>query len=106
MTVLTTIATSLNIVDKFVALADRFLGRETKSHSVEAKQVGDKLQIVGDGQVAEEITITSLRLNEWDQMRFETLKRRVDEYWKQYNKIYGDLPLSATDEKARLRIEA
>jgi hypothetical protein len=47
--------------------------------------------------------MTTLHLNQWDEVRFEALKRRVDTYWKQYNEIYGNLPTSSTDEKARLR---
>ena len=104
VTLITTISTCLNIIDKFVGISERLSKKPQKPHSVEARQIGEKLEILLDGKISEEIDASQLKLNHWDEIRFNTLKRKVDLNWRQYNNIDGQLPVASFDDRARLEL--
>jgi len=95
------IAAALNVVDKFVTISDRLLKKEPKPFSVEAKQVGDKVQIVKDGHVDEEVKASQLTFSSTDQIRFETLKKKVEINWRLYNSLDVQLTLASGLEQAK-----
>ncbi len=98
-TIVATISARLNLVDKFRTVTLDFLKRENKPVSVEAKQAGDTLQIKRGGHVAEEISGDHLHMNEWDAPRYQALEKRVKSNWRQYNGLYGELPIVSVDER-------
>lgn len=105
ITVLSAITSCLKIIDKFVGITEKLSKKPEKSHSVNAQQIDDKLEILQNGLIAEEIYANQLRLNHWDEIRFHTLKRKVDFTWKQFNAIDEQLPISSVDERARLEVK-
>ncbi len=42
-------------------------------------------------------------MSEWDDKRYETLKKKIDSHWSIFNDIDAEMPMAATDEKARLK---
>ena len=105
ITVISAISAGLNLIDKFRDVTLKFLKRENKPVSIEAKQEGNKLQIKQDGLLTEEVTANNLRLDEWNQVRYVTLKRKTETNWIKYNKLESELPILATDEKVRIEIQ-
>jgi len=105
LSLISTISTCLNIIDKFVGISERLSKKPEKPHSVEARQVNDKLEILRDGKIAEEIKANQLKLNHWDQIRFDTLKKKVDRNWRKYNTFDERLTIAPISEKANLEIE-
>lgn len=103
ITVLTTISGVLNLVDKFTDLSRKVFGKESRPHSVTARQRGDVLEIEANGRVAEQIHANSLHMSEWDERRYKTLKKVIDRYWGMYNDIEEEFPIAPPETKARLK---
>lgn len=103
ITVLTTISGVLNLVDRFTGLTRKFFGKESRPHSVTARQRSDVLEIEANGRIAERIHANSLQMSEWDERRYKTLERKVDRNWNIYNDIDEELPIASPEEKARLK---
>lgn len=103
MAVLSAISATLGIVDKFTDLVKKSRGENVTQHRVQTRQKGEYLQILHDGHVAENIHFSQFEMSHWDDKRYETLKRKIDTHWSIYNDIDADIPMAASDEKARLR---
>lgn len=103
ISVLSVIATSLGLVDKFVGLVRNIRSEAPKPFSVEAKRENDSLVIRRNGVVEETVPKQQLNLNEWDGPRFEALQLRVDSLWRQFNGLYGQLPNLSVDEQFRIK---
>jgi hypothetical protein len=95
---LSTISSFLNIIDQFIGIS----GKLPSKHTVQSKQENGKLIIFQDDTPVKNIDARQVKLNHFDQIRFEALQERVDLLWKQYNGIYSVLPTASDDERIRL----
>ncbi len=105
ITVLSAISTTLGIVDTFTDVVKKWRGEDISQHSTQTKQEGEYLQIIHDGEISENIHMSKFNMTEWDDTRYETLKTKIDSHWSIFNTIDAELPLAATDEKARLKLK-
>ena len=103
VTAIGAISAALGLVDKFVTLIGKLRSKEQKPFRVETKQEGDALVVRRDGNVVENVSSTQLHLSEFDEARFNALKKRVTSLWNQFNALYGQLPNQSIDEQARLQ---
>ena len=104
LSVMIAISSGLSLVDKFYDLTKKILGQKATSHSVQVRKDGESI-VVEEGGHKQEIRASDLKLSEFDQRRHDTLKRKIDLNWVQYNTIDEELVISAADEKARLRLK-
>lgn len=100
--VISTISVGLNLVDKFVDLVARLRGQEPRKHSVEASKEGDDLTIRVHGDEFERVRPTQLRLNEWDETRYQALYKRVKSNWNQFNGMFAETTGLSVDERVRV----
>ena len=103
ITVISSIATGLSLVDKFTDITLKILKQQPKSHTVEANRVDNAIEISRDGQVDVKVDSQQLNLGAWDQQRYDALKRKIDINWRIYNNIDEQLPATSIDERARLK---
>jgi hypothetical protein len=104
ISVVTTISAGLGLVDRFYDLTKKILGQKPTSHSVQVRKDKGSIVIEERGN-RQEIRASELRLSEFDQLRHDTLKRKIDLNWNQYNSIDEEIVVSAADEKARLQLK-
>lgn len=103
ITTIGTISAGLNLIDQFRKLALKFMNKKGGEPSVHAEAKNDTLEIERDGVVVEKITATQIKMNEWDEKRYETLEKKIRINWNIFNDIDGEYPTASTDEKARLK---
>lgn len=101
---LTLIGSGLALVDQFYELVKKFRGEPVYKHSVTVQKEGKKL-IINDRGHEQEIGAEELRLSELDQLRHDTLKKRIDVNWKKFNALDSARALAAADEKVRLELQ-
>ena len=101
--VLSAISATLGIVDKFTDAVKKWRGEDVSQHTVQTKQEGEYLQILHNGHISENIHMSKFNMSEWDDKRYKTLKQKIDSHWSIFNDIDADIPMAATDEKARLK---
>jgi hypothetical protein len=102
ITVISTISSGLNLVDKFTDIVRKLRKKEPKPHSVQATEEAGALVIKHGGTVAERIGANKLRLNEWDEARYQALEQKVRLQWNQFNALDAQLPTLAVDERIRI----
>ena len=104
VTVMTSISVGLKLVDQFRELAIRFLGKKPHAPSASVEQNEDSIQIKMDGNVVNEIGADDMKLDQWDQVRYDTLQTRVKINWELFHELLKQEPLLAADEKARIKV--
>lgn len=97
MSILALISAGLSVISKFKAL---FRDRET--NKVEAKQVGDKLELIQGGKVIQTIPAHNIKMDKWDNERYTALNNHMSDAWRQYNQLYSSLLKQSVDEQVRL----
>ena len=102
ITVISTISTGLNLVDKFTDIVRKLRKEQPKAYSVQATQEANALVIKRSGSVAEKIGTAELHLNEWDDARYQALQTKVRLQWGQFNALDAQLPTLAVDERVRI----
>lgn len=105
ITVLSAISTTLGIVDEFTDVVKKWKGGGVSKQTVQTKKDGEYLQILTNGHVSENIHMSKFNMSEWDDKRYKTLKKKIDSHWSIFNDIDTDIPMAATDEKARLKLK-
>ena len=103
LTAIGAISATLGLVDKFVTLVEKLRSKERKPFKVETKQEANALVIRREGTVVETVTSAQLMMNEFDEARFNALKKRVTSLWNQFNGLYGQMPTMAVDEQVRIQ---
>lgn len=103
VTVISLISSGLGLVDKFVNLVRKMSSGTDRPHRVEAKQEGTELVVRRDQQVVERVDTSKLNLDQWDSVRYEALRQRVQTLWNQFNGLYGELPILSVDEQVRIK---
>lgn len=104
ITVLTTISLGLKLIDQFRDLALRFMEKRVEPPAGTTEQAEDKIRVRYDGTVVDEVSADQLNMTEWDDVRYQTLRRRAQINWQLFNEFDAELPLLATDEKVRIRL--
>jgi len=102
ITVISTISTGLNLVDKFTDIVNKLRKKEARPYSVLAARESGALVIKRGGVVAETIRSDRLHLNEWDDARYQALEGKVRLLWGQFNSLDAQLPTLAVDERVRI----
>jgi hypothetical protein len=102
-TIIATIASSLGIVDTFVDIVRKLRSEPGVQHRVEARKEGDEIVIIRDGQTVERVNSKKIKLNQWDETRFNALSQRVSVLWGQFNGLYAQLPILSVDEQIRIK---
>src|SRR5215470_5394254 len=92
----------LKFVDQFRELAISFLGATPQPTSAVAEQAGDALQIRQYGQI-NEIHATQLNMNEWDDLKYRALYKRVRFNYELFYELYSDEPSLPSEERARMK---
>ena len=98
------ISGGLALIDKFYDLATKVKGEEPGPHSfqLEVNEEQKKLTVKEHGNVTREMEEKDLRLGEFDQIRHDTLKRKIERNWKKYNSLDEEKDMAAADERIRL----
>lgn len=99
--IIVTIASGLKLVDQFYDLTKKLMGGKPGAHSVQVKQEGMSL-VVEDHGHRQEVQASQIKLTQFDQRRHDTLRRKIDMSWAQYNTIDEELVISEAAERARL----
>ena len=124
ITLITTISAGLKLIEQFRETALRFMGRtgSEPSVTVEAKTEAsavlpaaglpteptpdarpNKIEIRRNGQIAEEVRAGDLRMGQWDQQRYETLKLVIDLRFEQFNELEKEYVLASGLQKTQVR---
>jgi hypothetical protein len=98
------IGSGLKLVDQFRDLALKFIGKKPTPPSAIAEKSGNAIEIKSHGRVVQRIEGNSLRLNEFDNVRFRALDQRVKLNWTLFNELYAQLPILSIDERVRIEI--
>ena len=77
ITAISTISSGLSLVDKFTDIVRKLRKEKPKPFSVKASQEGDALVIKRAGAVDYKIDANELRLNKWDEVRYNALDKKV-----------------------------
>jgi hypothetical protein len=101
--VISKISSGLNLVDKFTDIVRKLHKEQPKVFSVQASREGNALVIKRNGAVAEEIDANRLRLNKWDEIRYNALEKKVYLVFGQFNELDVQLPTLAVDERVRIQ---
>ncbi len=104
VTIMATISAGLALIDKFYDLATKVKGEEPGPHSfeLEVNKEQKKLTVKEHGHVTHEMEEKDLRLGEFDQVRHDTLKRKIERNWKKYNALDEEKDMAAVEERIRL----
>ena len=102
ITVISTISSGLNLVDKFTDMVRKLRKEQPKTYSVQATQEANALVIKRSGSVAEKIDASKLHMSEWDDARYQALQTKVRLQWGQFNALDAQLPTLAIDERVRI----
>jgi hypothetical protein len=104
MTVLTAAGAGLGLVDRFYDLVKKVRGEPVTEHSVRVDATNDRLIVTAYGR-QQEYSANDLHLSEFDQVRHDTLRTRIDINWRRFNDIDVERATAAGDEKSRLGIQ-
>jgi len=103
-TIITTIGLGLKLVDQFRDLAIKFMGKRLDPPSGIAEQATDKIQIRYGGTIQKEVKSTDMKMDQWDDIRYKALERRVKSNWDLFHELFSQLPELSVDEKSRIKI--
>ncbi len=101
--ILSTIKSTLEIVEKFVDIVKKTRSNDNTIQKVKSRIDGEFLEILHDEKVVKKIHISNVVLSEWNNKRFLTLKSKIDNYWEMLNDIDEGISIAPIDEKARLK---
>jgi hypothetical protein len=100
---MTTVSLGLKLVDQFRELGLRILGRPVSAPSGTVERSGDSLLVRDHGHTVE-ISQDQLQLDQWDDVRYRALDRRIRLNWELYNELFAQEPLLGAVEKAQIRV--
>ena len=103
ITILTTISVGLKLVDSFRELALRFMKIPPRPPSSVADQSGNSLEIKQNGRIVQTIPAAALNLNQWDEVKYRALERRVKTNWDLFYELFAEEPGLSVDERARIK---
>jgi hypothetical protein len=81
----------LNLIERFRETTRSALTGPEQRSSILATQVNDAIQIEEPGVIKRKVREQDLKLSDWDDIRYQTLKTRVGANWKTYNRIDEEL---------------
>lgn len=105
LAIVATIGAGLKLVDQFRDMVLRFRTGSASTPSGVARQQDDTIVIKESGHVVGTVTAATLKLDEWDSVRYDAINKRVSANWKMYYSIEGDLPTKSGLQKAQDKIE-
>ena len=103
-TIITTIGLGLKLVDQFRDLAIKFMGKKLEPPSGIAQQSTDTIQIRYQDRIVQEVKSSEMKINQWDDVRYKALERRVKSNWDLFHELFSQLPELSVDEKSRIKV--
>jgi hypothetical protein len=103
LTVISTISLGLKLVDQFRELTLGLIGKTPTPPSTTVEQSGDALQVRRSGAVVQTMPAKDMPLDQFDEVRYKALNRRIKFNWELYNELFGQLPELSVDERARIK---
>jgi hypothetical protein len=103
--IITIISSGLKLVDQFRELVIRYRGRASSVPSGKAEQVGTALEIRHGQAPPQQIEAKQLHLDQWDEVRYEALSKRICTNWSIYNELFASEAATSAQESARVRTE-
>ena len=105
LTVLTLISAGLKLVDQFREMVIRWRGQAPTPPGGRAEQSGTALEVRRGGQLTERIEAAQVRMDQWDQQRFDALSKRIRTNWGIFNDLFAAEAGSPAQEGARIRAD-
>jgi hypothetical protein len=104
-TIITTMGAGLALVDQFRDLVLRWKKQPVTPVTGIARESagGDAIEIDHAG-VIESIPVEKMRLDEWDDVRYQALYSRVKVNWPLYNELFAQNVALSPDETARMNV--
>ena len=105
ITAITAIASGLRLIDQFRDLVLRFKQVKMTPPSATMEQTENGI-ILKEKEPDREVEVKAedLKLDQWDSVRYDALRRRVDIKWRLYHELWSQTPLLSEDEKARIKL--
>ncbi len=103
ISVVTLISAGLKLVDQFRELAIRWRGQMPHPPGARAEQSGTALEVSHGGQVTQRVEAQDLKMDQWDQARYEALSKRIRSNWAIFNDLFASEAGASAQEGARIR---
>jgi len=104
VTIITTIGLGLKLIDQFRDLAIRFMGKKLEPPSETADQTTNKIEFRHAGKVFREVKVSQMKMDQWDDVRYKALERRIKSNWDLFHELFSQLPELSVDEKSRIKL--
>lgn len=95
----------LKLVDQFRETYLRWRGGKVEPVSATVVQVKDELQVQSKGAPPHVIKASDLRMDEWDEVQYHALEKRVKFNWNYFHGLAGEAPSQSTDERVKLELK-
>jgi len=92
VTIITTIGLGLKLIDQFRDLAIRFMGKKLEPPSETADQTTNKIEFRHAGKVFKEVKVSQMKMDQWDDVRYKALERRIKSNWDLFHELFSQLP--------------
>jgi hypothetical protein len=105
ISIITIISAGLKLVDQFREFALRIDKKSVDPPKSKAEQVGDALEVSHEGTTYQTIQATSLKMDEWDATRYQSLNERIRTRWNIFHDLFASEAGASAMEGAKLREE-
>jgi|SRR5688572_5194723 len=103
LSIITLISAGLKGIDQFRELALKFFGKNPTPPSSKAEQSGTALEISHNNVTYQKVESTDLKMDQWDEVRYEALNKRIRSNWYIYNDLFVSEAGASAQEGARIR---
>lgn len=101
--VITLISSGLKLIDQFRELVLKFKKQPAAPPSGKAEEVGTSLQVSYNNQVYQTIDPKDLKMDQFDEVRYDALRKRIQTNWNIYNDLFSSEAGISVQEGARVR---
>ena len=101
--IITLISSGLKLIDQFRELVIKFRKQPANPPSGKAEQVGTSLQVSYDNKVYQTIDPKDLKMDQFDTVRYDALRKRIQANWNIYNDLFANEAVVSAQEGARIR---
>lgn len=105
ITIITSIASGLKLVDQFRDLAIKLRGQPPRPPMAKAEQSGTALEVKAGDTVTTRVEAGQLHMDQWDNARYEALNKRIRTNWIMYNDLFASEAGASAQEGARIRTD-
>jgi hypothetical protein len=80
------------------------MGKKLEPPSETADQTTNKIQFRRDRKVVQEVKVSQIKMDQWDDVRYKALERRIKSNWDLFHELFSQLPELSVDEKSRIKL--